>query len=417
MKKTFNLLLIFVFSAIVTNAQQSLSGKVFDAGTHKPIALANVFLSNTSVGTITDDNGTFTIQRFPDGRYELIVSCIGYETFIVTIQSGHLPANLVVKLKPKVEVLNEVIVEPYEKNGWEKWGSFFMENFIGLSSNAANCKFVNKEVVKFRHSKKEGTLKAFADEPLVLINNALGYTLKYSLTKFEYNFNTKIFFYQGYPLFEEMDSKRARVKERWIRNRESAYHGSLMHFMRSLYRNTLIQNNFEVRKLIKLSDPEKARVKAIYQNQVRQLSAQSKSIDMSGDMGFANADSANYYKKVMRNPEDLNVLINQILPGDSIAYALDSTTVGLDFTHYLYVTYLLKKNPEEYAKILYKGAENAPIISEISLTNGIPVTVLANGSYFEGVNMLTSKYWGWWEKLGNMLPYDYWPPVPKKNKR
>jgi len=415
MGKLFVFLLVCLSGAVITHAQQSFSGKVFDAGSHKPIALANVFLSNTSIGTITDDNGVFTIQRFPDGRYELIVSCIGYETSITTIQSAHLPANFNVNLKPKVEVLNEVIVEPYEKDGWTKWGNFLMENFIGTSENAANCIFRNKEVIRFRFSKKNNTLKAFADEPLILENNALGYILKYTLTNFEYNFTTKIFFFQGYPLFESMETKRDRQTKRWDRKREDTYNGSIMHFMRSLYRNKLIEDHFEVRKLIKLPDAEKARVRAIYQSQLKKLNFGSGGSIMDADMGFSNKDSANYYKKVMNNPESLNVLINQLLPGDSIAYAVDSTTVGLEFSDYLQVTYPLKNNPVEFAKHLYKGAEYAPVISEIFLPARVEVNVLANGSYYQGANLLTSLYWGWWEKLANMLPFDYWPP-PKTKK-
>jgi hypothetical protein len=47
-------------------------------------------------------------------------------------------------------------------------------------------------------------------------------------------------------------------------NRAEAYYGSMMHFMRSLYRNKLIEEKFEVRKLIKLSSEEQKRVKAAY---------------------------------------------------------------------------------------------------------------------------------------------------------
>lgn len=399
-----------IFCFCSASAQHTLSGKVVDAVTHKPIPLANVFLSNTSVGTITDEGGVFTIQRFPDGRYELIVSCIGYETFNVQMQSDKLPANLPVSLKPKVTELQEVIVEPYEKDGWEKWKVFFTENFIGTSSNAADCKLLNKEVVKFRFSKKKNTLQAFADEPLIIENHALGYILKYSLTKFVYDFNTNIFFYQGYPFFTEMETTRNRIKKRWETNRKDAYHGSIMHFLRSLYRNKLVENNFEVRRLKKVPEEEKNRVKMMRQNQMKKLSFEGRNIHIDQNMGL-HPDTAAYYQRVALHPEQLNVLDSNLLTGDSIAYAIDSVTVGLEFRDYLQVIYKLKKNPIEYAqKFLYRGAENAPVISELQLIGNKPITVLANGSYFEGSDLLTIQYWGWWEKLGNMLPYGYWPP-------
>ena len=398
----------------MTYTQQSLKGKVLSSDAQKPIALANVFLSNTSVGVLTDDNGVFTIPDFPAGRYELVISCIGYETFILTIQSDHIPENLQVRLKPKVEVLDEVIVEPYDKNGWEKFGVFFIENFIGVSAFAEDCKQLNKQAVKFRYSKKHNTLHAFADEPLIIENKALGYILKYSLTKFEFNYGNRICFYQGYPLFQEMQTKRKGLMKKWINNRLDAYYGSLMHFMRSLYRNRLEQENFEVRKLIAVSEAEKARVKAIYQGQIKKLSFESRAITREPNMGFTNADSASYYRKVLNRPEDLNVVIDTLLRADSIAYALNKTTLALDFTDHLQVIYRLKIAPIEYAsKFLSRADINRPVTSEIVLTNNKPVLVLANGSYFEGADMLTLGYWGWWEKLGNMLPFGYWPPIQK----
>ncbi len=416
MKRLLVVLFLGIFQLTVASAQRVLTGKVLDAATHKPIPLVNVFLSNTSVGTVTDDNGVFNIQRFPDGRYDLIVSCVGYETYILKVQSDKIPPDLTVNLKPKVNELQEVIVEPYEKDGWEKWKTFFIENFIGTSAYAADCKLLNREVIRFRFSKKNNTLQAFADEPLIIENHALGYTLKYSLTKFVYNFNTHIFFYQGYPFFTEMDAKRDRMQRRWENNRDDAYRGSLMHFFRSLYRNKLIEENFQVRRLVKISEEEKNRVKLIRQQRIQKMMSEGKSIRIDDTAGL-HKDSAAYYRLVTNRPEELNKLGKNILTGDSIAYAFDSVTVGLEFPDYLQVTYTAKKNPIEYARRLYQGAENAPIVAELVLTGQNPISILANGSFFEGADLLTSLYWGWWEKLGNMLPYDYRPKIKLSSKR
>ncbi|MFX5537743.1 hypothetical protein ABTD88_19250, partial [Acinetobacter baumannii] len=88
----------------------------------------------------------------------------------------------------------------------------------------------NPEVLKFRFKKKENTHKVVADEPLVIENKALGYILKYSLTAFEFNFTTNVFYYQGYPFFTEMETDKASKIKKWQRNRFDAYRGSLMLF-------------------------------------------------------------------------------------------------------------------------------------------------------------------------------------------
>lgn len=88
----------------------------------QPIHLANVFLSNTSIGTVTNAEGFFTLDHFPSGRYDVVVSCIGYESYVTTVQYAQLPLTIEVNLKPRINILEEIVVEPYEKNSWEKYG-------------------------------------------------------------------------------------------------------------------------------------------------------------------------------------------------------------------------------------------------------------------------------------------------------
>jgi hypothetical protein len=403
-------LFVLLYSFQLSFAQPALRGKVIAGDTKQPIHLANVFLSNTSIGTVTNAEGVFVLDRFPQGRFDVVVSCIGYETYVTTIQYAQLPANIEVVLKPKVNVLQEVVVEPYEKNGWERYGNFFIENFIGTSALATDCKLKNPETIRFRYNKKENILRAFADEPIVLENKALGYILHYDLKVFEYNYNTRIFYFQGYPLFEDIQTDRKRLLNRWEKNRSEAYYGSMMHFMRSLFRNQLVENGFEVRKLIKVSEEEKKRVRSIY-NSRTYINGSGNIVVNDSLLGNGNKDSADYYRKVMRQPEKMAVLINQILPGDSIAFAIDSFTAGLYFDDHLQVIYKYKQVPIEYVRMNSLSVQpKTPIMSEIFLPKKNAIAVLANGSYFEGIDLISSGYWGWWEKLATMLPFDYKPP-------
>lgn len=404
------LFLLAYFTCSENYGQGVLGGQVLSADNKQAVASANVYISNSSIGTITDEKGNFMIRNFPAGRYDLVVSCVGYTTQVVTISSTQLPKQLTVLLQPKVNELKEVVVEPYDKNGWERWGNFFIENFIGTSAFARDCKLLNRDVIKFRFSKKKNKLEVIASDRLVIENHALGYLLKYDLTRFEYDFGTRIFLYQGYPLFEEMDSKRAGRLKRWEANREDVYFGSVMHFMRSLYRNKLVEQHFEVRRLIKIPDEEKKRVKALYRSQAVNAAINGTA---DGQLPGLRRDSAAYYRKVMNEPESMNVLINKILTGDSIAYALDSVTVGLEFPDYLQVVYTKKKTPPEYQRMLPRGGFSIPLTSELVRTTQNPIMVLSSGNYFEGTNLITSGYWAWSEKIANLLPNEYWPAAKK----
>ena len=408
------ILISFIANLHLCFAQQALRGKVIASDSKQPIHLANVFLSNTSIGTVTNAEGIFVLDRFPQGRFDVVISCIGYETYVTTIQYAQLPAFIEVVLKPKVNILQEVVVEPYEKNGWERYGKFFIENFIGTSALAADCKLKNPETIRFRYNKKENILRAFTDEPIVLENRALGYILRYDLKVFEYNYGTRIFYFQGYPLFEDIETDRKRLLNRWERNRTEAYYGSMMHFMRSLFRNQLIEEGFEIRKLIKVSEEEKKRVRNIY-NSKTYINSNGNIVVNDSLLANGNKDSADYYRKVMRQPEKMAVLINQLLPGDSIAFAIDSFTAGLYFDDHLQVTYKYKQVPDEYVRTNSLSVQpKTPVVSEIVLPRKNAIAVLANGSYFEGLDLITSGYWGWWEKLATMLPFDYKPPKKRE---
>ena len=403
-------------------SQSELKGKVIASDTRKPVALANVYLSNTAVGTITNENGEFIIPAFPSGRFDLIVSFIGYETYKVTIQSSNLPSLLEIVLQPKVNELKEVVVEPYEKDGWSKWGKFFLEHFIGTSVYARNCKLLNKDALKFRFSKKSNTLTVFANETLVIESKSLGYRIKYDLIQFEFDYSKRMFFFQGYPFFEELDpSPKEKVKSRWESNREEAYRASLMHFMRSLYRNQLIENGFEVRAMTKISEEERQRVSTIYRSLIQKnfyaggmsIGSGAKSNSFSTDA----SDSMDYYRKVMQNPESFNVPGGELLQGDSIAFQIDSAVAGLYFDNYLQVKFPAETMPAEYQQAMYGNKPALPllVISEITITNGKAIAVFANGSFFEGRYLVTYGYWALNEKVGNMVPFDYWPGKKKSN--
>lgn len=394
--------------------QTSLKGKILSADTHQPVAGANVYLSSTSIGTISDETGTFIIHSFPSGRYDLVVSFIGFETYKIELLSAHLPENFQVLLKPATKELQEVIVEPYEKDGWDKWGKTFMDNFMGTSSFASECTLKNPEAVHFRFNRKINQLKVTADEQLIIENNALGYILKYDLTIFQFNLTNQDFLFEGFPFFEEMQTDRKKKEERWIENRQIAYYGSLMHFMRSLYRNQLIEQKFAVKQLITVSEAEHKRVRAIYLEWKKPYALEKKQGYQIDSPRTIPPDSLAYYESVYEQNDQKIVAIKTLLTGDSLAFAIDSFSIGLHFDGRIQIAYLPKRNPIEYQRFLPRGYYFQPVTSELYFLKNKPVTVLSNGSYFEGNNIMTLGFWAWWEKMCNKLPYDYRPPPQKK---
>lgn len=237
---------ILLSIALTSNAQ--IKGSITDASDHQLIAGASVYINNTSYGTISDAKGQFELQNFPPPPFQLVISSVGYTSQTLDIKSQ--PAtDLKIVLKHKRDALNEVVIIAPEKNGWELFGKDFIKDFIGYSSFAKDCEILNKEVLEFRYNKTNNILQVSAQKPLKIRNNATGYLITYWLDDFEKDYSKHKIFFKGYTQFEALQSKKDKVNAKWQQNRRSAYYGSIQHFMRSVYNNTVYQDSFEIRVL------------------------------------------------------------------------------------------------------------------------------------------------------------------------
>src|SRR5688572_5208714 len=84
------LVALFFTFAVNVQAQQggsvTLTGKVTDEKTGKPLPFANVFINNSSIGTNADENGNYKLSNLSIGNLEMAVSFLGYETVKQTLR-------------------------------------------------------------------------------------------------------------------------------------------------------------------------------------------------------------------------------------------------------------------------------------------------------------------------------------------
>ncbi len=360
----------------------TLTGTVKDSATGKQLAGVSVFLNSTSKGTVTHNDGSFALGNFQPGRYELIVSAIGYATYVTEISTRHLPPNLSITLHTQASELAAVTVEPYLKDGWKRYGKFFWDSFIGTTENASSCSIKNKEVLRFRFYLKSRKLSVTAVEPLIIVNKALGYNLEYRLEGFTCDYSTNIISFFGYPLFHEMTADDPDRKHRWEKAREFAYLGSMMHFMRSLYAGNLHDEGFIIEHLIQVPNIEKERVRAIYNPNI----TKTDSIPI---------DTLHHYWDVMRQPDSF---IQKTKTYDNL------TSINPDQTHSLFF-------PGDFTVIYGNGHLGiAYTESAMELMYPTPVEIEENGLYFPPGTLLAKGNWARTEKIANLLPQDYIPP-------
>jgi len=390
--------------------QLQIKGKVTDSVTGKPLSGVSIFFSQTSIGTVSDDQGDFTIENIPQGKYKIIVSSLNYLPFIGIIETNRLTGQFSVRLQPSVNVLKEVVVQAFDKDGWAKWGTYFTFYFIGASSLARHCKLMNPEVIKFSYSKKTKMLTAFADDKIIFENRELGYRIQYVLTRFAVDFTASVFEYAGYPLFEEMKADRPSTQLKWDSARIHIYKGSMLHFMRSLQSSRLKEEGFEIRLVNIVSDEEKIRVKKIYK-----LFQQMESSGIQARLAI-DLDSLDYYTKVVKLSDDDNkVTLLRQLPESSLIFKTDFAPDARYFYYEgrLNIRYLHKKEPVEYTRISLKKPNKNYITSDIVFPFQRGVEVYQNGLFYNGEDLFNDGFWTWSEKLSTMLPSDYWPSGSK----
>lgn len=109
MKKLFLLLVAVLTIGLCASAQtRTVKGTVLDATNDEPLIGASVTAHGATTGVATDENGAFSIT-VPTSVTKLTVSYVGFQTQHVDIRSG----ELVVKLNPSSNVLNDVIAVAY----------------------------------------------------------------------------------------------------------------------------------------------------------------------------------------------------------------------------------------------------------------------------------------------------------------
>src|SRR5690554_3285461 len=102
------LAVLLAFLPIISFSQEKINGMIMEVNEdnkHIPVTGANVYWLNTTVGTVTDFDGKFTIPYKNDYK-KLVVSYVGYKTNTITVKS----TDHIHHLLTSTSSLNEVVL-------------------------------------------------------------------------------------------------------------------------------------------------------------------------------------------------------------------------------------------------------------------------------------------------------------------
>ena len=96
---------------VIAQTPKKVTGVVISEEDDQPVVGASVLVKGTTMGTVTDIDGKFTIDKVPSSSRTLKVSYIGMKTQEVPIKTG----TIKIVLTPDSEVLEEVVVTGMQK--------------------------------------------------------------------------------------------------------------------------------------------------------------------------------------------------------------------------------------------------------------------------------------------------------------
>jgi len=253
-------LIIVVFLCFQSLFSQAISGKVYDMKTGNIIEGAFVYFDRSSIGKITDQQGYFSIEPQLNSNTPLVISHIGYETLV--IEYSKLGEYLEIGMKEEFFKLSEVVLlsDPFTR---KQKLEVFRKEFLGESVGGENSAILNEDALTLPFNSSTNTLSAYTSEPLVIINDYLGYNIRFDLLDFKINFKTKSLkridnikstFIYGHTFFTDLSIK----EERFASRRNMVFKGSVQHFMQTIWNQSWLEESFKLRsydqKQIEISD-------------------------------------------------------------------------------------------------------------------------------------------------------------------
>ncbi len=409
MLKYFRIIVVLVaitlpFAAL---AQVIITGRVLNQADTKPVANVNVFLSNATVGDKTASNGAFRLGGVKPGKYELVVSIVGFDTYKQPVVVGGANINIPdILIFPKTFALREVKIVPKTDPSRAFYYDIFKKEFLGQSDLAKDCRILNPEMLDFAYDEKESKLTASSGDFLVIENQALGYRVKYLLanfTKESKDEERQKVHYEGSSLFENLEGSASQKRE-WQKRRQEVYEGSPKHFLRAVLNNRLEEEGFRVLQY------------AIYQNPQRPpdeiIDSKIKYFKELKIQTTKTSDSLLSWEKKKRLKKTLTALMKfQLNKHDLVKttdkkgiYALSCENDGLHITYH--------KN-RRFTVATPIARLNDPYNKDVTLlTFNEPSGYFGDNGVYLNPNAIV--YSGAWTKLrmAELLPSDYEPPQP-----
>ncbi len=265
-------LLLFPLQVV---SQIKITGTVFETESNHPVMYATVYVNGTTIGTITNPAGEFSLENVVP-PCEIVISHVSYTAQIIEIKQNA-DTELHIKLKPAEVELG--VVDVKDKNLREANLIHFKKRFLGTDYWGKNAFIENDSVLVFRREKvvdnnevvlESEILSPDSNSILFTVNSKgpllvnlplLGYKLHINLIHYKElqtgNEDMYRFHILGYFYFQPEVESSKRKTNRYRKKQLEAWYNSDRHFCHSFFHNQLKKNGFLV---FEISNPEEGKI-------------------------------------------------------------------------------------------------------------------------------------------------------------
>ena len=100
---------LFLINLIFAQSYK-IEGEILDASNKSALPFANVILEGTTLGSASDANGKFSIEKINAGTYTIIASYMGYSTIKTPVTVPSDDGIITILLEPEAIQLDEYVV-------------------------------------------------------------------------------------------------------------------------------------------------------------------------------------------------------------------------------------------------------------------------------------------------------------------
>lgn len=205
---------------------------LIDVETKKPISDAHIFISDSSLGSTSDNNGYCELKVPARETQVLIITHLSYTPLILASEEYlDLVDGDTLKMHPNSVEFNEIVLSAKRGNLWKKKFKRFKKALLGIGKEAKQCQILNPEVLRFEE--ENGTLKASAVDLLNIQNDYLGYDINFWLEELLIEPDGSIFYKGNGQFIDKTTSDDMRI----LKRRNKIYQHSLARLLKSLIHN------------------------------------------------------------------------------------------------------------------------------------------------------------------------------------